>query len=491
MAGSFAARRRFGSVSHMHDVGGGSGTVREDFQTLDYDIDESTLFQQELQSKPLAYRRRLNLFRWLICMGVGVTTGLLAFLIDVAGENIFAFKFWLAGRAAGGTLSSTGSNAQAWLSGLATVAGLNMCLVASACALVLFVSPIAGGSGIPEVKAYLQGIKVPRMLRTSALVAKAVGVLGSVTGGLIVGKEGPMIHIGSVIAAGVSQGSSKTCNVRTMWLKGFRNDHDKRDFVSAGAAAGVAAAFGAPIGGTLFAMEEAATYWSQPLTWRTFFCALCSTFTLNLLMSAVKEDGHFGALSHPGLITFGAFLPSEANWDLRELPIFAGLGLLGGIFGALFVHLSKRLSTWRGARRCGDATRLAETLGVATLTTVLAFCLPLALPCAAAFDNSTATTPNGTPALTPPNPLVVAMDELLCPEGLHSGLGAMTLASHEHAIKARLRMHCPPVLTLACARISLRRGAAVHRFLNTRALLIPHLTLRLAAYLPPFSAHTL
>jgi len=48
------------------------------------------------------------------------------------------------------------------------------------------------------------------MLRTSALVAKAVGVLGSVSGGLIVGKEGPMIHIGAVIAAGLSQVSLYT-----------------------------------------------------------------------------------------------------------------------------------------------------------------------------------------------------------------------------------------------------------------------------------------
>lgn len=52
-----------------------------------------------------------------------------------------------------------------------------------------------------------------------------------------------------------------------------------RNFISAGAAAGVASAFGAPVGGLLFSMEEVSSFWNMKLSWQTFFCCMVSTFT--------------------------------------------------------------------------------------------------------------------------------------------------------------------------------------------------------------------
>ena len=208
------------------------------------------------------------------------------------------------------------------------------------------------------------------MLRITTLACKSVGVLCSVSAGLVCGKEGPMIHAGAIIGAGVSQGSSKTIHLRTMLLKRFRNDHDKRDFVSAGAAAGVAAAFGAPIGGVLFAMEEAATHWSQALTWRTFFCAMSATFSLNLLLTLSHHDGsQLGQLSHPGLLTFGSFLECQRKdlYTMHELLRFAFIGILCGLGLPPFHTPSTKLRSAvlsvdaHGARACAGAASSAHS----------------------------------------------------------------------------------------------------------------------------------
>ena len=82
--------------------------------------------------------------------------------------------------------------------------GLNVVPVTIGSFLIAYIEPVAGGSGIPQVKCYLNGVKVPRVVRIKTLICKAVGVTLSVLGGLAVGKEGPMIHSRTVIAEGIS-----------------------------------------------------------------------------------------------------------------------------------------------------------------------------------------------------------------------------------------------------------------------------------------------
>ena len=83
----------------------------------------------------------------------------------------------------------------------------------------------------------------------------------------------------------------------------------RRNFISAGAAAGVASAFGAPVGGLLFAMEEVSSFWSMKLSWQVFFCCMISTFTTDLFNSAFhnfKYQGDFGLFRSQNYIIFKA-----------------------------------------------------------------------------------------------------------------------------------------------------------------------------------------
>ena len=207
--------------------------------------------------------------RWLIMFAVGVLTALVACSIDISIEMLAKIKYgllrqwtdhcveggWLGPRGGSSDISISDENSCLYIPYLMWV-GLNVIPVTLGSFLVAYVEPVAGGSGIPQVKCYLNGVKVPRVVRIKTLLCKAVGVILSVLGGLAVGKEGPMIHSGAVIAAGISQGKSTSLNIDTKTLPFFRQDREKRDFVSGGAAAGVAAAFGAPVGGVLFSLEE-------------------------------------------------------------------------------------------------------------------------------------------------------------------------------------------------------------------------------------------
>lgn len=88
-----------------------------------------------------------------------------------------------------------------------------------------------------------------------------LGSIGGVAAGLMVGKEGPMVHTGSCIASLLGQGGSRKYHLTWKWLRYFKNDRDRRDLITCGAAAGVAAAFRAPVGGVLFALEEVTSWY--------------------------------------------------------------------------------------------------------------------------------------------------------------------------------------------------------------------------------------
>ncbi|XP_034733776.1 chloride transport protein 6-like [Etheostoma cragini] len=180
----------------------------------------------------------------------------------------------------------------------------------------------------------------------------------------------------------------------------FRSDRDKRDFVSAGAAAGVAAAFGAPIGGTLFSLEEGCSFWNQGLTWKVLFCSMSATFTLNFFRSGLNFN-KWGSFQLPGLLNFGEFKCSDGDknchlWTAVDLAFFVLMGVVGGLLGALFNCMNKCLAKYRIRHIHPKAkfVRVLESLLVAMVTTVVIFAASILL--GECRDLSSPTTHNTT-----------------------------------------------------------------------------------------------
>ena len=104
----------------------------------------------------------------------------------------------------------------------------------------------AAGSGVAEVKVILSGFVIHGYLGVRTLVIKTLGLILSVASGLSLGKEGPYVHIATCVG-------NITCR---LFSKYNHNDGKRREVLSAAAASGVGVAFGAPIGGVLFSLEE-------------------------------------------------------------------------------------------------------------------------------------------------------------------------------------------------------------------------------------------
>ncbi|XP_026973694.1 H(+)/Cl(-) exchange transporter 7 isoform X1 [Sagmatias obliquidens] len=338
------------------------------YESLDYDNSENQLFLEEERRINHTAFRTVEIKRWVICAMIGILTGLVACFIDIVVEKLAGLKY----RVVKDNIDKF--TARGGLSfSLLLWASLNVAFVLLGSVIVAFIEPVAAGSGIPQIKCFLNGVKIPHVVRLKTLVIKVSGVILSVVGGLAVGKEGPMIHSGSVIAAGVSQGRSTSLKRDFKIFEYFRRDTEKRDFVSAGAAAGVSAAFGAPVGGVLFSLEEGASFWNQFLTWRIFFASMISTFTLNFVLSIYH--GNVWDLSSPGLINFGRFDTETMVYTIHEIPIFIAMGVVGGILGAVFNALNYWLTMFRIRYIHRPCLQVIEAMLVAAVTATVAFVL--------------------------------------------------------------------------------------------------------------------
>ncbi|XP_075350739.1 chloride channel protein D-like isoform X3 [Mycteria americana] len=197
------------------------------------------------------------------------------------------------------------------------------------------------------------------------------------------------VTFSALLGCGLSQLQSDTLGVHLPIFTRFRNSADKRSFITAGAGAGIASVFRAPIGGLLFTLEEVSSFWDIRLAWQTFFCCLMATFTTDLLSSSLSGfvyRGHFGFFEAEKRIIFWVKNLLDMN-VLAFIPTIL-LGMLGGLLGALFVSLNIKINKLRmqffnsiPKLYLRKTSKLLETVLILVCTTTVTVYLPYFFPC--------------------------------------------------------------------------------------------------------------
>lgn len=340
-------------------------------ESLDYEVIENFAYWEEQAQRGKLYVWYYVVVKWFFALLIGIGTGLAAVFINLSVENFAGWKFeltfWLIQKS--------------YVVGFLVYLLINLVLVYSSVCIITQFAPAAAGSGIPEIKGYLNGVDIHGILLFRTLIGKVFGSIGSVGGGLALGKEGPLVHTGACIASLLGQGGSTKYHLSSRWLQVFKSDRDRRDLVTCGCAAGVAAAFRAPVGGVLFALEEVTSWWRSQLMWRVFFTSAVVAVVVRTAMGWCGSGicGHFGS----GGFIIWDISGAQDDYSFEELLPMAVIGVIGGLLGALFNQLTFHIANWRRnfLHKKGNRVKIYEACLVSLITSLISFGLPLLRKC--------------------------------------------------------------------------------------------------------------
>ncbi|KAJ3289605.1 hypothetical protein HDU79_003909 [Rhizoclosmatium sp. JEL0117] len=333
--------------------------------------------------------------------------------------------------------------------GMATLfaVGTAMAIVVIPTSLVAFFAPHAIGSGMTEVIAFLNGASAMNGVTLKVLVIRYIGILGLVSAGLFSGIDGPLSEIGAGVGMILVQQFTRWSSFRKLLygetldlglindksdvatelqankgsdavldaavtgtdketqrnhkklgdsLLGFLLSRNLRLFATIGAAVSIGVIFGAPVGGVLFAVEEATSFFELSLLIKLTFATI-----VGYLIVAFTHYDIYAKLPISNVLlnpVKAALIPlnSECNFEMRMPMVltYIAMGVIGGLFGQLLNVVLSRIQKTRQRylidpefhrrgenkkpvnKKLNALLRVGETLVIAAITALVVCWVP-------------------------------------------------------------------------------------------------------------------
>lgn len=222
------------------------------------------------------------------------------------------------------------------------------------------IAPNAAGSGLPEMKCILSGLTLSKYLSRKTLVAKVLGLTCALGSGMIVGRQGPFVHVASCVVNLFSYSRS---------FKSFATNQALRMQVLAAACAiGVSCAYGSPIGGVLYSIEVTSTYYPIRYYWSAFIASIVSGFTFRVIWNIFSGQASYLLPIVPTNFSLGNLYMSWYEWIILII-----MSIIGSLLGVAFIQLNAWVVAFRRqyAKEFSILGPFQFTLAVGGLTSIL------------------------------------------------------------------------------------------------------------------------
>ncbi|CAI2333487.1 unnamed protein product [Caenorhabditis sp. 36 PRJEB53466] len=331
------------SGDHMELLGDDESSDTEDRNDLDEDYDDYYTDMKSTRretTKEFLTRQFQNIVHffvedWFISAALGFITAIFSIFIDMGIEYLIHFRNYIL------EISEQYNNYAAFLVWVFYITGL----VYIAALICYGFGKQAVGSGIPEVKVIIHGFVLKNYLSGKTLIAKMIGLTLTIGSGLPVGKEGPFVHIGAIVASLLNK-LTAACQYNAF----FSNEGRAMEMLSIGCAVGIACTFSAPMGAVLYGIESTSKYFAVKNYWRSFFATTCSAMLFRFAIAFFVPQHIAGTIT----AYYQTYFPNEV-FVVEELPFFIGLGIMTGLLGALFVYYHRRIAFFKRRNRIFQA----------------------------------------------------------------------------------------------------------------------------------------